>query len=193
MTIFPKPIDSLSRLANPVYDDAEHTMKPNLAKSGIISSDKVEATAGGTYKATDHAKAGYEATVTLANDLLAYDGKAKTPMVTRVVLNGKTLVVGKDYMKAPPYSNNVNEGTGTVTILPVPDGNYKGSPFANFTIASTSVSNGTHVQTYGDKGPVTSGMVGTTGEAKRAEAIEVVVLPYTAAAPGSTANAYRSK
>ena len=51
-----------------------------------------------------------------------------------------------------------------------------------------------HVQDRGWLGWAKDGdSAGTSGHAKRAEAVEVVILPKDAAAPGSTTNAYVSK
>ncbi len=69
------------------------------------------------------------AAITLAETDYIYDGTAKTPSVT-VELDGKTLVLNTDYTVS--YSNNVNPGTATVTIIGM--GNYTGSNTASFTI-----------------------------------------------------------
>ncbi len=74
-----------------------------------------------------------EAAVTLDSNSYTYDGTAKEPSVT-VELNGKTLVLNKDYIVT--YSNNTEAGTATVTVT----GKfmYTGSKTANFFITQTN-------------------------------------------------------
>ena len=67
-----------------------------------------------------------------------YDETAKKPSVESVVLNGKTLVEGKDYTVA--YANNIAAGTGTVLIEATPNSGYKGSKTIEFSIAKASIS-----------------------------------------------------
>jgi hypothetical protein len=54
------------------------------------------------------------ATVTLAENSYIYDGSAKTPAVSSVVLGTTTLTEGTDYTVS--YSNNVNVGNAVVTV-----------------------------------------------------------------------------
>lgn len=76
------------------------------------------------------------ASVTLAAASYTYDGAAKTPAVTGVKLNGRTLVSGTDYMVS--YANNTNAGTATVTVTG--KGNYTGTAVKNFTIQAANIS-----------------------------------------------------
>ena len=62
-----------------------------------------------------------------------YSGKACTPTET-VTLNGKTLVKDTDYTVA--YSDNINSGTGKVTITLI--GNYSGTVEKTFTITKAN-------------------------------------------------------
>ncbi len=72
-----------------------------------------------------------KATVKLAAQSYAYDGKAKKPAAT-VTLNGKTLKLNTDYTVS--YSGNTNIGTATVTITG--KGDYKDTKTATFTITA---------------------------------------------------------
>ena len=68
----------------------------------------------------------------------AYDGKAyvPAPKVTFTVAGkAKKLVYGTDYRLV--YSNNVNAGTGSVTVVGI--GNYRGRKTQNFTISKKSM------------------------------------------------------
>ena len=79
-----------------------------------------------------------EATVTLDYVRYTYDGKAKKPHPT-VTYHGLTLKHGSDADFTMTYSDNVNPGTGTLTIKATSGGNFTGSTVAHFTIAATSV------------------------------------------------------
>ena len=80
-------------------------------------------------KLTVNAKNASTFTATLATTSYTYDGTAKTPAVT--VKDGSTaLTNGTHYTVA--YSNNVNAGTGKVTITG--KGNYTGTKELTFTI-----------------------------------------------------------
>ncbi len=74
------------------------------------------------------------ATVSLSQDTYTYDGTAKEPAVTSVVLEGKTLTAGQDYTVS--CSGNVNPGTASVTVTGT--GNYTGSASKTFTIKEES-------------------------------------------------------
>lgn len=74
-----------------------------------------------------------EATVSIQTKW-EYTGKAIKPPVT-VTYDGATLKQNTDYTVA--YSNNKNEGTGTVTITGI--GNFTGLTVADFTIAKNSI------------------------------------------------------
>jgi hypothetical protein len=71
-----------------------------------------------------------EAAATLSNTIYSYDGSAKKPDVTSVVLNGKTLTAGTDYTVS--YQDNVNDGTAYVIVTGT--GMYGGSFSQSFTI-----------------------------------------------------------
>ena len=64
-----------------------------------------------------------------------YNGEAQRPAV-KVELNGETLIENIDYVLA--YSNNINAGTGTVTVSGA--GVYVGSKAVDFTIAKQDIS-----------------------------------------------------
>ena len=70
------------------------------------------------------------AKVTLAKTSVTYNGKYQKPEVKSVVLDGKKLTSGKDYIVR--YSNNKNAGKATVKIFG--KGLYAGSASASFTI-----------------------------------------------------------
>ena len=70
------------------------------------------------------------AIVTLAETSFDYDGQAKEPVVESVILDNTTLTQSTDYTFE--YSNNVDAGTGTVTVTG--QGIYTGTAMANFTI-----------------------------------------------------------
>ena len=74
------------------------------------------------------------ATVTLSETSYEYSGSAYTPAVT-VTLNRQTLTKSTDY--TVEYSNNVNAGTGLVTVTG--RGSYSGTAGASFTIVAKSL------------------------------------------------------
>lgn len=74
------------------------------------------------------------ATVTLSETSYEYSGSAYTPTPT-VTLNKQTLTKGTDY--TVEYSNNIDAGTGIVTITG--RGSYSGSTGASFTIVAKSL------------------------------------------------------
>lgn len=76
------------------------------------------------------AKDASNATVTLDDTSVQFDGTAKTPSVTSVVVDGKTLNAETDYEIS--YVNNTYVGTATVTITF--KGNYTGTATATFEI-----------------------------------------------------------
>lgn len=69
------------------------------------------------------------AAMTLSETIYTYDGSEKKPTVT-VVLNGKTLTLGVDYVVT--YEANINEGTAYAVILGA--GHYTGAARVSFTI-----------------------------------------------------------
>ncbi|MDO4977829.1 MAG: Ig-like domain-containing protein [Eubacteriales bacterium] len=72
-------------------------------------------------------------TITLGTSSYVYDGRAKLPVVT-VKDGGTTLVNGTHY--SVMYGNNINAGTGTVTITGI--GDYTGTVTRSFTITKAS-------------------------------------------------------
>ncbi|MGI6033359.1 MAG: fibronectin type III domain-containing protein [Coriobacteriales bacterium] len=76
--------------------------------------------------------------VSIAQTQYTFDGTSKEPAVT-VTSGGKTLAAGTDYTVS--YSNNVNVGTGTVTVKGT--GNYSGTVTKEFTIAAKDLSDAT--------------------------------------------------
>lgn len=77
-----------------------------------------------------------DAVVTLAETSFNYDGEAKEPTVSSVVLNNEiTLTVTTDYTVS--YSDNTNAGTATVTVTG--QGIYTGEATATFTISKTAI------------------------------------------------------
>ena len=84
----------------------------------------------GSSRVTIAAKVASNATVTLDDTSVQFDGTAKTPGVTSVVVDGKTLNAETDYEVS--YSNNTYVGTATVTITF--KGNYTGTATVTFEI-----------------------------------------------------------
>ena len=84
----------------------------------------------GSSRVTIAAKDASNATVTLDDTSVQFDGTAKTPGVTSVVVDGKTLNSETDYEIS--YVNNTYVGTATVTITF--KGNYTGTATATFEI-----------------------------------------------------------
>ena len=84
----------------------------------------------GSSRVTIAAKDASNATVTLDDTSVQFDGTAKTPSVTSVVVDGKTLNAETDYEVS--YRDNTYVGTATVTITF--KGNYTGTATATFEI-----------------------------------------------------------
>ena len=99
---------------------------------------------------TINAKNASTFTVTLSPTSYTYDGNAKTPTVT-VKDGNTTLTLNTHYTIA--YKNNINAGTGTVTITG--KGNYTGTKVVNFTInkRTLKVIAAAKSKIYGDKDP----------------------------------------
>ena len=126
------------------------------------------------------------ATVTLSQTSYDYDGTAKEPAVSAVTLNG-TELASSDYTVS--YSDNVNAGTATVTVIG--RGNYTGTASQTFTINSVSttdenitvVEGGSEtVLTIDDRG-IQQGKTVTPD-------LQVTTLNYTRSLNASSANAY---
>lgn len=75
------------------------------------------------------------AEITLAEDSFEFDGEAKCPAVTAVMLNGVALVNEEDYVVS--YDSNVNAGTAKVVITG--KGYYHGYAVANFSITTRAL------------------------------------------------------
>lgn len=73
--------------------------------------------------------------VTLEGERFPYTGSPITPAVT-VQVEGKTLESGRDYTLT--YENNVQPGTGSVTVSAVEGSGYAGRVTVNFTITGTA-------------------------------------------------------
>ena len=84
----------------------------------------------GSSRVTIAAKDASNATVMLDDTSVQFDGTAKTPGVTSVVVDGKTLNAETDYEVS--YRDNTYVGTATVTITF--KGNYTGTATATFEI-----------------------------------------------------------
>lgn len=77
-------------------------------------------------------------TVNLPTGGYVYDGTAKEPAVSSVVLNGTTLTEGTDYTVS--YANNIAAGTGSVLIEAAPGSRYLGIAMVEFAIAKATIS-----------------------------------------------------
>lgn len=78
-----------------------------------------------------------EAVITLAETTSTYDGEAKEPAVSSVMLGNTTLTASTDY--TVEYSDNVNAGTATVTVKG--QGIYEDEATTTFTINRSALSN----------------------------------------------------
>ena len=100
------------------------------------------------------------AVITLAETTFTYDGEAKEPAVSSVMLGNTTLTASTDY--TVEYSNNVNAGTATVTVTG--QGIYIDEATTTFTIAKADISPSVSIVgwTYGDtpNEPVVEGNLG---------------------------------
>ena len=112
---------------NPAYTDAGvHTVYFRVSKTGstTVTGSAVVAITPATLTDAVVAEGG------------TYDGTAKTPAVSGVVADALTgLVEGRDYKLS--YSNNVNAGTGTVTVTGI--NNFTGELTREFTIAQRTL------------------------------------------------------
>ncbi len=96
-----------------------------------------------------------------------FTGKPIEPKVA-VKLGDVELIADTDYVI--DYTNNIEEGVGTVTITG--NGNYTGSLNASFKIVKPTVQYKVHVQSYGDQEWRSNGKsAGTSNESKRLEGI----------------------
>ena len=124
----------------------------NYTYSGMEGYNSDSKTASVNYTLTVNPVSLEGATVTLSQESYDYDGTAKVPTVSSVILNSNTLA-GTDYSVS--YSNNINaalstagESAPTVTVTGM--GNYSGSITKTFTIAPKSLTDGM-IQTITDQ------------------------------------------
>ncbi|MBQ8507235.1 MAG: hypothetical protein IJ466_07400 [Clostridia bacterium] len=75
------------------------------------------------------------AVVTLASSALTYNGSAQTKAVSSVVVDGKTLVAGTDYI----ISGNTGTNAGSYELTITGTGKYKGTVSAAWSIAKLSL------------------------------------------------------
>ena len=107
------------------------TITATMSATDAYSSDYA------TFSLTVNAASLTGATVALSQTSYDYDGTAKEPTVSAVILNGKVLT-SSDYDVS--YSNNTNAGTATVTVTG--KGNYTGTASQTFTINSVTTTDG---------------------------------------------------
>ena len=101
----------------------------------------------------------------------AYTGKVIKPR-PKVTYGGRTLKLGRDYTLS--YKSNKKFGKATITVRG--KGSFYGTKKVSFRIVAPTVSYGVHVQGIGDQAARKNGTVaGTSGEAKRLEAIRIKV------------------
>ena len=107
------------------------TIRATMSATDAYSSDYA------TFSLTVNAASLTGAMVTLSQTSYDYDGAAKEPAVSAVILNGKVLT-SSDYDVS--YADNVNAGTATVTVTG--KGNYTGTASQTFTINSVTTTDG---------------------------------------------------
>ena len=158
------------------YDITQGTLA--LADNGTFLAGNYQIAYTGA-KLTVNAKNASTFTATLATTSYTYDGTAKTPAVT--VKDGSTaLTNGTHYTVA--YSNNVNAGTGKVTITG--KGNYTGTKELTFTInkRAITVTAGSSSKTYNGTALTNSSATLTEGSLASGQTL-------TASATGTITNA----
>ena len=162
------------------------TIRATMSATDAYSSDYA------TFSLTVNAASLTGAMVTLSQTSYDYDGTAKEPTVSAVILNGKVLT-SSDYDVS--YADNTNAGTATVTVTG--KGNYTGTASQTFTINSVTTTDGNitvvdggseTVLTINDMGTqqgktLTPGMQVTTLNYYRSlnasdESVYTVCLPY---------------
>lgn len=145
-------------ITNPVTVYSNGTVRTtgryDVYSVGVVPVIEVSLNQLNALKATDISKL---ATVLDIGDQ-NYTGSAITPAVT--VKNGNTsLVQGVDYTVS--YSNNINEGTATVTITGIGT-NYKGTIEKTFLIKKTNEQNSTATRTPNTGATSNTGSSGVT-------------------------------
>ena len=129
-------ITSSNVLPTTGWNEITQTQKQTVTKTGLTvgtyyiwAKDSVENVSSKSIKVTGKSIDNSSISVALNPTTYTYDGTEKKPGVT--VKDGtNTLTVGTDYSFV--YSNNINAGTGKVTITG--KGNYTGTKIVNFTI-----------------------------------------------------------
>ncbi len=129
-------ITSSNVLPTKGWNEITQTQKQTVTKTGLTvgtyyiwAKDSVENVSSKSIKVTGKSIDNSSISVALNPTTYTYDGTEKKPGVT--VKDGtNTLTVGTDYSFV--YSNNINAGTGKVTITG--KGNYTGTKIVNFTI-----------------------------------------------------------
>ena len=107
------------------------TISATMSATDAYSSDYA------TFSLTVNAASLTGVMVTLSQTSYDYDGTAKEPTVSAVILNGKVLT-SSDYDVS--YADNTNAGTATVTVTG--KGNYTGTASQTFTINSVTTTDG---------------------------------------------------
>ena len=108
------------------------------ASSEVTTESNTKWTAAYNFTATYGETAASIATATVMASNQTYTGSALRPS-TAVTLSGKTLTKDIDYTVS--YSNNVNVGTATVTVIG--KGNYTGTAKGTFAISAANASKAT--------------------------------------------------
>ena len=134
-------ITSSNVLPTKGWNEITQTQKQTVTKTGLTvgtyyiwAKDSVENVSSKSIKVTGKSIDNSSISVALNPTTYTYDGTEKKPGVT--VKDGtNTLTVGTDYSFV--YSNNINAGTGKVTITG--KGNYTGTKVLNFTINKRAI------------------------------------------------------
>ena len=134
-------ITSSNVLPTTGWNEITQTQKQTVTKTGLTvgtyyiwAKDSVENVSSKSIKVTGKSIDNSSISVALNPTTYTYDGTEKKPGVT--VKDGtNTLTVGTDYSFV--YSNNINAGTGKVTITG--KGNYTGTKIVNFTINKRAI------------------------------------------------------
>ena len=132
--------------ANEMDDFSVYSYRNDMLPNGmcVVRIDTDEVYKYGAIRVADNIKIS-DATVSLSSNKFTYDGKAKTPSVKSVVVNGKTLVEGKDYTVS--YKNNTKVGNASVVITGI--GDYDGVCNVSFKIVyGTGMYKGSDGQWY---------------------------------------------
>ena len=134
-------ITSSNVLPTTGWNEITQTQKQTVTKTGLTvgtyyiwAKDSVENVSSKSIKVTGKSIDNSSISVALNPTTYTYDGTEKKPGIT--VKDGtNTLTVGTEYSFV--YSNNINAGTGKVTITG--KGNYTGTKVLNFTINKRAI------------------------------------------------------